>query len=102
MKTSTSTKEKNEIIEKFVEKLENMTKIQAEMFKNLRAFQVFYNQKIKWFEHEIVAHKQRFVVHLTQKLKKLKKNETEKKYKSITAVKPDWKELLSIKLANIE
>jgi hypothetical protein len=79
LENKTRTDKEYEIIENLIKKLEKMTKIETEIFKNLWAFKAFYYQKIKWFEYEIIAHKQRFITHLSQKLQKLKagrKNQT--------------------------
>ncbi|MFW9987215.1 MAG: hypothetical protein ACFFC3_01005, partial [Candidatus Odinarchaeota archaeon] len=76
-------------IEIFIQKLEETTKIQTEIFKNLRAFRAFYNENIRWYKHHITAEKQKFLRYLSQKLTYLK--ETKNAQKSI---KQNWKELL--------
>ena len=92
-----------EIIENLSKKLEKMTNIQEEMFKNLNAFQTFYTNKITWFKHEILAEKLRFTTHLTQKLKKLKvETENRENSENIPTVSQSWKELLKNKLDSIE
>jgi len=66
-----------------------MTGAQVEIFKNLRAFKAFYNENIKWYKPSIMAAKERFIKHLAQRLKNLKKIE-----KSQKVIKKNWRELL--------
>ena len=79
LRTKNLQKREIDEIENLLKKLEKMSYVQAEIFKNLRAFQEFYNINITWFEHKIVAEKIKFIKHLAQKLNKLKNKKEEVK-----------------------
>ncbi|MEE9378494.1 MAG: LAGLIDADG family homing endonuclease [Candidatus Lokiarchaeia archaeon] len=79
-----------EEIEGLLKKLEKMTGIQTEIFKNLRAFRAFYNDNIRWYKNRIIAEREKFMKHLVQKLKYLKKIEKTQK-----VIKRNWKEILN-------
>jgi len=66
-----------------------MTGVQTEIFKNLRAFRAFYNENIRWYKPSIMAEREKFIKHLVQKLKNLKKIEKTQK-----VIKKNWKEIL--------
>ncbi|MFW9988607.1 MAG: hypothetical protein ACFFC3_08120, partial [Candidatus Odinarchaeota archaeon] len=83
------TRKELEEIEDFFQKLEETSKIQTEIFKNLRAFRSFYNENIRWYKHQITAEKQKFLNHLSQKLNHLKETKNPQK-----KIKKKWKELL--------
>jgi len=83
------TKKETDEIEGLLKNLEKMTEIQAGLFKNLRTFEAFYNQNVIWFKYHITAQRERFINHLAQKLKNLKKIE-----RSDISFKKNWKEIL--------
>jgi len=82
-------KKETEEIERLLKKLEKMTGVQVEIFKNLRAFKVFYNENLRWYKPRIMAEREKFIKYLAQKLKNLKKIEKTQKI-----VKKNWKEIL--------
>ena len=84
------TKRESDEIEGLLKNLEKMTAIQANMFRNLRAFQGFYNENIMWNRYLIIAKKEKFIKFLVQKLKNLKKTKGTQKI-----VRKDWKEILN-------
>jgi len=83
------TKKESDEIEGLLKNLEKMTAIQANMFRNLRAFQGYYNENILWNKYLIIAKKEKFIKFLVQKLKNLKKTKGAQKI-----VKKNWKEIL--------
>ncbi|NVM37313.1 MAG: hypothetical protein HWN81_17075, partial [Candidatus Lokiarchaeota archaeon] len=78
-----------EEIEGLLKKLEKITGVQVEIFKNLRAFRAFYNDNIRWYKKSITAERQKFMKHLSQKLSYLKKIKKTQK-----VIKENWKEIL--------
>ena len=83
------TKKETDEIEGLLKNLEKMTAIQANMFRNLRAFQGFYNENILWYKSLIIAEKEKFIKFFAQKLKYLKKSKGVQKI-----VRKNWKEIL--------
>jgi len=69
--------------------IEQVNRIQADIFRNLRAFQSLYNQHNIWNMNRILREREKFVNFLTQNLKNLKKVE-----KTQQVVKKNWKEIL--------
>ena len=84
--TGAEIRELNRLIRKF----EEVNAIENALFENFRAFQNKFNKKIPWYENQINAEREKFVLHLASKLTYLEneKNQPQK----------DWKELLKVNL----
>ena len=90
-------------IQKLVEKLEKMTLIQVAMFKNLKAFQEFYNENIDWHESRVHGEINKFTKFLAKKLEFLRQKIREGiMYDEKISIQKNWKELINQDLDNIE
>ncbi len=82
-------------IREIEELIKDLNEIQDDLFDNLRTFRNFYNNNIGWFEYRIQDERVKFVKHLAQKLKKLKKIENFNIERvSREQAKENWKEIL--------
>ena len=83
------TKKESYEIEDLLKILDKISTKQEKIFRNLRSFQGFYNENIIWNKSLIMANREKFIKHLAQKLKDLKKIE-----RNNISVKKYWKEIL--------
>ncbi|MFX1599708.1 MAG: hypothetical protein ACFFB6_03855, partial [Promethearchaeota archaeon] len=59
-------------IHKMEELIKDLNELQDDIFTNLRAFRDLYIKNIDWFEYRIKAERDKFILHLNQKMKNLK------------------------------
>ncbi|MHA2282507.1 MAG: hypothetical protein ACXAC5_16815 [Promethearchaeota archaeon] len=77
-----------------------MTKVQSELFRNLNAFQTFYNNNISLFEYRIEAERDKFVRFLARKLQNLARQKD--LAKNLALNQNNWKVLLKDSIDSIE